>query len=166
MAKVLFIKREHLVENSVISGNVDSDKILPFIEIAQEIHIQSYLGTKLYDKLRNDITSNSLTADYTKILDDYIQPMLIHFAMSEYLPHSAYTIGNGGAYKHTPESSAPMEQSEIDYLSNKHRDIAEHYGRRFVDYMSFNNSKYPEYNSNNNDDIHPQKDAYYGGWNI
>lgn len=81
MAKVLFIKREHLVENSVISGNVDSDKILPFIEIAQEIHIQSYLGSKLYDKLKADIVADTLTADYTTILDDYIQPMLIHFAM-------------------------------------------------------------------------------------
>ena len=149
MAKVLFIKREHLVENSVISGNVDSDKILPFIEIAQEIHIQSYLGSKLYDKLKADIVADTLTADYTTILDDYIQPMLIHFAMGEYLPHSV-----------------PMEQSEIDMLSNKHRDIAEHYGRRFVDYMSFNTNKYPEYFSNNNDDIQPQKDAYYGGWNI
>lgn len=51
----------------------------------------------------------------------------------------------------------PMEQSEIDMLSNKHRDIAEHYGRRFVDYMSFNTNKYPEYFSNNNDDMQPQK---------
>ena len=38
MAKVLFIKRDDLVRNSVISGNVDSDKFLQFIEIAQEIH--------------------------------------------------------------------------------------------------------------------------------
>ena len=59
-----------------------------------------------------------------------------------------------------------LEQSEIDMLSNKHRDIAEHYGRRFMDYMSFNTNKYPEYFSNNNDDMQPQKDAYYGGWNI
>jgi len=39
MAKVLFIKREDIVRNSAISGNLDSDKLLPFIEIAQEIHI-------------------------------------------------------------------------------------------------------------------------------
>ena len=60
MAKVLFIRRDDLVRNSVISGNVDSDKFLQFIEIAQEIHIQNYLGTKLYDKLRNDIIADTL----------------------------------------------------------------------------------------------------------
>lgn len=164
MAKVLFITRTDLVRSSVLSGNVDSDKFLQFIEIAQEIHIQNYLGTKLYDKLRNDITGDSLTGNYTTLLEDYVKPMLIHWAMVEYLPHAAYTIGNGGAYKHSSENSVAMEKEEIDFLSNKHRDIAEHYTRRFIDYMSFNNSKFPEYNTNNNEDMHPDKDSIFQGW--
>jgi hypothetical protein len=166
MSKVLFIRRDDLVRNSVLSGNVDSDKFLQFIEIAQEIHIQNYLGTKLYDKLRQDIIDDDLTADYATLLDDYVQPMLIHWAMVEYLPHSAYTIGNGGAYKHTAENSIAMEKDEVDFLTNKHRDIAEHYTRRFIDFMSFNQSTYPEYYTNNNDDISPDKDAVFNGWQL
>lgn len=166
MSKVLFIRRDDLVRNSVISGNVDSDKFLQFIEIAQEIHIQNYLGTKLYDKLRTDIIADSVPAAYATLLDDYVQPMLIHWAMVEYLPHAAYTIGNGGAYKHTAENSIAMEKNEVDFLTNKHRDIAEHYTRRFIDFMAFNNSTYPEYNTNNNDDVHPDKDAVFNGWQL
>jgi hypothetical protein len=148
MAKVLFIKRDDLVRNSVISGNVDSDKFLQFIEIAQEIHIQNYLGTKLYDKLREDIIADTLPVAYATLLDDYIQPMLIHWAMVEYLPHAAYTIGNGGAYKHTAENSIAMEKNEVDFLTNKHRDIAEHY------------------NTSTNDDMYPDKDAVFNGWQL
>ena len=166
MAKVLFIKRDDIVRNSVLSGNVDSDKFLQFIEIAQEIHIQNYLGTKLYDKLRTYIIGGSVPAAYATLLDDYVQPMLIHWAMVEYLPHAAYTIGNGGAYKHTAENSIAMEKNEVDFLTNKHRDIAEHYTRRFIDFMAFNNSTYPEYNTNNNDDVHPDKDAVFNGWQL
>ena len=69
MAKVLFIKRDDIVRNSVLSGNVDSDKFLQFIEIAQEIHIQNYLGTKLYDKLRTDIIGGSVPTAYATLLD-------------------------------------------------------------------------------------------------
>lgn len=166
MSKVLFIRRDDIVRNSVLSGNVDSDKFLQFIEIAQEIHIQNYLGTKLYDKLRTDIIADSVPAAYATLLDDYVQPMLIHWAMVEYLPHAAYTIGNGGAYKHTAENSIAMEKNEVDFLTNKHRDIAEHYTRRFIDFMAFNNSTYPEYNTNNNDDVHPDKDAVFNGWQL
>lgn len=166
MAKVLFIKREDLLRNTTISGSIDSDKILPFIEIAQEIHIQNFLGSKLYDKIKNDIYNGSLTSAYDSLVTDYIQPMLIHFAMTEYLPHCAYTIGNGGAYKHSSENSESMTKEELDYLAEKHRTIAEHYTRRFIDYMSFNNTSFPEYNQNNNDDIHPDKNGVFNGWNL
>ena len=164
MATVLFIKRDDIVRPSILSGNVDSDKFLQFIEIAQEIHIQNYLGSNLYDKIREDIIANTLPATYATLLDDYVQPMQIHWAMVEYLPHAAYTIGNGGAYKHSAENSIAMEKEEVDFLISKHRDVAEHYTRRFIDYMSFNNSNFPEYNTSTNDDIHPDKDAVFGGW--
>ena len=51
MATVLFINRTDLIRNSIIDGNVDSDKYIQFIKLAQEIHIQNYLGTKMYDAL-------------------------------------------------------------------------------------------------------------------
>jgi len=164
MAKVLFIKRDDIVRNSVLSGNVDSDKFLQFIEIAQEIHIQNYLGTKLYDKLRNDIIAGSVPAAYATLLDDYVQPMLIHWAMVEYLPFAAYTIANKGVYKHESENATTVDKNEVDFLVEKERHIAQHYTQRFVDYMSFNNNLFPEYNNNADDDIYPSNDSLFNGW--
>jgi len=166
MATVLFIKRDDIVRNSILSGNVDSDKFLQFIEIAQEIHIQNYLGSNLYDKIREDIIGTTLPDAYATLLDDFVQPMLIHWALVEYLPHAAYTIGNGGAYKHSAENSVAMEKEEVDFLISKHRDVAEHYTRRFIDYMSFNNSNFPEYNTSTNDDMHPDKESFFSGWQM
>jgi hypothetical protein len=105
MATALFIKREDIVRNTVISGNVDTDKFIQFIKIAQEIHIQNYTGTKLYDKISSDIIANTLAGNYLSLVTDYLQPMLIHFAMVEYLPFAAYTVANGGVYKHTSENA-------------------------------------------------------------
>ena len=47
MAQVLFIKVSTLKKHTILDGNVDVDKLLPYIKIAQEIHIQNFLGTKL-----------------------------------------------------------------------------------------------------------------------
>ena len=55
MATALFISRTDLVKNTVIDGNTDTDSFIQFIKIAQEIHIQNYLGTKLYDKISASI---------------------------------------------------------------------------------------------------------------
>ena len=45
MAKALFISRTDLVKNSIIDGNVDTDKFIQFISIAQDIEVHNYLGT-------------------------------------------------------------------------------------------------------------------------
>jgi hypothetical protein len=165
MATALFIKRADLVKNTALSGNVDTDKFIQFIKLAQEIHVQNYLGTDLYNKISSDIIASSLTGDYLTLVNDYIQPMLIHFAMAEYLPFAAYTIANGGVYKHNSENATQPLKEEIDSLIAKERDYAEYYTNRFIEYMSYNaSSKFPEYYSNNNEDIYPDKDSLYQGW--
>jgi hypothetical protein len=164
MPTALFIKREDIVRNTALSGNLDTDKYIQFIKIAQEIHIQNYTGTKLYDKISADIIANTLAGNYLSLVTDYLQPMLIHFAMAEYLPFAAFTVANGGVYKHTSENSVNAEKIEIDYLVEKERTIAKYYTERFIDYMSFNQSLFPEYNANVNEDIYPDRDSRPASW--
>ena len=164
MATALFIKRQDLVRNSILDGNVDTDKFIQYIKIAQEIHIRNYLGTDLYNKIAADIIAGTLSGDYLDLVNTYIQPMLIHYAMVDYLPFAAYQVKNGGVYKHTSENGESATKEEIDFLINKERDIAEYYTRRFIDYMSFNQASFPEYYTNSNDDIHPDTDATFNGW--
>jgi len=164
MATALFIKREDLVRNTILDGNVDTDNFIQFIKIAQEIHVRNYTGTDLYNKISADIIAGTLSGDYLELVNTYIQPMLIHFAMADYLPFAAYQVKNGGVYKHISENAESVDKSEIDYLVNKEREFAEYYTRRFIDYMSFNNTSFPEYRSNTNDDIHPDSDATFNGW--
>ena len=64
MAKALFIKTEDIVKKTSLSGSVDSNKFLQFVEIAQEIHVQNLLGTDLYNRISSDIIASTLTGDY------------------------------------------------------------------------------------------------------
>ena len=143
MATALFIKPVTLKRNSIIDGSVDVDKFIQFLKIAQQIHIRNYLGTDLYNKISSDIIADSLSGNYLTLVNDYIQPMLIHFAMVDYLPFAAYQIKQGGIFKHTSETAETVSKSEVDYLVAKEREFAEYYTRRFIDYMAFNQSNFP-----------------------
>tara|TARA_R100000935_G_C2797264_1_gene148754 strand:+ start:513 stop:1022 length:510 start_codon:yes stop_codon:yes gene_type:complete len=169
MATVLFVNRTDLVRNSIIDGNVDTDKFIQFIKIAQEIDIQQIIGTKMYDGLTAAIIAGidlPANARWKTILDDYIVSMLIWYAQSNYYPFSAYQLKNGGLYKHTAENSQSVDKNEVDYLVEKARTNAEWYSRRFIEFMCFNQSTYPEYTSNVNDDIYPSYEATFNGWVI
>lgn len=164
MATALFISRTDLVKNSIIDGNVDTDKFIQFIKIAQEIEVQNYLGTDLYNKISADITAGTLTGNYLNLVNDYVQPMLIWWAQVNYIPYAAYQIKNGGVFKHTSENAESASRSEVDYLVQKARNTAEYYTRRFVEYMNFNSNLFPEYNSNSDSDVYPDNDSLFNGW--
>ena len=166
MAQALLITDADLVKFTATNGNVDVDKFVQFIKIAQDIHIQNYLGTKLLEKIEADIIAGTLAGNYLSLVTTYVKPMLIHWAMVEYLPFAAYTIANKGVYKHGSENATNAEKNEIDFLIEKERSIAQHYTERFINYMCFNNSLYPEYNTNSNDDMYPDRMNNYTSWYI
>jgi len=167
MATALLITTTDLKKFSVLNGNVDNDKFIMYIEIAQDIHIKQYLGTDLLEKLQSllptdiELVGNVL---YKTLLEIYVKPMLIHWAQVELMPFMAYTISNGGVFKHSAENSQSVDKNEIDFLIEKERSIAQNYTRRFVDYMCENSELYPEYLSNSGADVNPDKTSDFGGW--
>ena len=169
MAKALFITTQDIKRYSVISGSVDPDKLIFYVEIAQDTEIQNYLGTVLLEKLQALIIAGTVNdpanAAYKTLLETYVKPMTIYWALVLYMPFAAYTIANGGVYKHTSESAETVSKDEVDYLAEKYRDIAQFYTNNFIDFMVYNQTTYPEYNANTNDDTYPDTaSADFGGW--
>ena len=167
MSKALFVTRHDISVFTAANGNIDSDKILPFINQAQDIHIQNYLGTELYNKLQGDITATpqTLAGNYLTLVNTYIKPMLMHWAMVEYLPYAGVNIANSGVFVKTPENSTPLTRDEIGSLVERSRTTAQFYTNRFIDYMQNNaSSLFPEYYSNSNEDMYPDDVADFGGW--
>ena len=164
MATALFIKRGDIVRSTILDGNVDTDDFIHYVKVAQEIHVKNYLGSKLYDKISADIIASSLSGAYLTLVNTYIQDMLINYAMVEYLPFAGYKIKNGGIFKRTAENVEIPSKNEIDYLVTKYQDRAEYYTRRMIDYVTYNISSFPEYNTNNNEDVYPDKDSLFHGW--
>ena len=98
-ATALFINRTDLVRNSILDGNVDTDKFIQFVKLAQEIHVQQYMGTELYNEIAGLISDGTIddvgNAKFKTLLNDYIAPMLIWFAQVDYIPFAAYQMQNG-----------------------------------------------------------------------
>jgi hypothetical protein len=169
MAKAILITTTDLKRHSILNGNVDNDKFIQYLNISQDIHLQRFLGTDLLEKLQSLLPTDidlPINADYKALLETYVKPMLIHWGMVEFLPFAAYTISNGGVYKHQSENSVSVDKNEIDFLVEKERNIAQNYTRRFVDYICDNNYLFPEYLSNSGSDVYPSKKSNFGGWII
>lgn len=164
MAEALLIGRKNIIKFTSMSGGVDTDKFIQYVKIAQDKHAQGFLGTDLFHAIQTKIKAGNLTGDYLALVNDWVAPALIHWSMVEYLPFAAYTIANKGIYRQSSENADNASKDEVDFLMEKERDTAQYYTTRLIDYLSFNNSKYPEYSTNSNDDISPSYDSSFSGW--
>ena len=166
--KALFISLTDLKRKSIIDGNTDGDKLIQFIEVAQDIHIQNYLGGKLYKKLQDLVISGDINLvsneKYKTLVDTYIKPMLVWYTQASYLPFAMYQISNGGVFKHRSENSETITIEEMHSMLNRIQDTAEFYARRFVDYMGFYGQNFPEYNQTTNGEMYPDKDVNFHSW--
>lgn len=167
MAKALFASTTYVKKKSIISGSVDPDKMIQFIETAQDMHIQNYMGTALYKKVQSLIVADTIqdvaNQKYKLLLDDYIKPMLAWFTQAEYIPFAAYTLSEGGLFKHRSENSDEVDRVEIAGLASRANDKASFYAERFVEFMCDNSNDYPEYNLGSQD-MEPDKDVDSFGW--
>ena len=163
MATALLVTTDDLKNNTIIDGNVDTAKFIQFMRIAQEIHIQNYLGTSLYRAIQAKIIAGTLGGDYLGLVNNYLKDMVIYFAMVDYVPFSAFQISNGGVFKHRSENSDTATQEEIETLTEKYRQFAQFFTRRFLDYICDNSNLFPEYNSSTQSDMYPSTDADFTG---
>jgi len=170
MAFGLFITRNDIIRNTPLQGAVDADALLPFVRTAQEKYILNLTGTVLYNKLQDDVESETpFTGYYLTLVEDYIKPTLIWYSCVEYIPFSATSFKSEGAVKHKSEQSDPVPKIEIDYLTQKAQDNAEYYATRMQDYLIANGTNIPEFFESTGDttNILPdQSNQYFGGLNL
>ena len=167
MAKALFVSDTYVKKKSIISGSVDPDSMLQFIETAQDMHVQNYLGTELYRKLMLLVSNGTIVdvanSDYKGLLDDFIKPMLAWYTQAEYIPFASYTLSNKGLFKHSSDNASTLDREEIAGLANRANDKAVFYTNRLINYLCDNSTLFPEYNDTT-EDMSPDKDANTAGF--
>lgn len=163
MAKKLLISIKDLKTDTFLDGNIDVNKILPYVSIAQDIYLQEILGTNLLERLQND--APSFSGDYINLMT-YVKPVLIHWSLTAFIPFSSIEISNKGAFKNSVENTQNLDDAEIIRLEESQKQIALYYSERLKKYLCSNSNLFPEYSTNENEDVKPDGDAYYINWVI
>jgi hypothetical protein len=162
--KVLFLSVDYLRDNTVINGNVDSEILEPFILLAQNVHIETIVGTKLYNDLISEIIADSLSTANQTLLDDYLQPALLQWSLYESLPFINYKLTNKAISTKNSDNSDAVELDELHYLRTTVKDVAEYMSERATKFLKTNETTYPLYLLNTEcDEIRPNKTNYFSG---
>jgi hypothetical protein len=135
---VLLISETKLKAFTNINKNVDMDVLKAEIQIAQDIDLQTILGTRFYNHLLSQVsaTGNTFNADETTLVNDYIAPL------------------NRGIVEGTMENATSVDLATMQYLRTIQKQRADFYMTRLQDYLLIGRgqNKFPEYTSQSTTD--------------
>lgn len=146
---VLLISEIKLKNFTNINKNVDMDVLKAEVQIAQDIDLQTILGTKFYNHLLSQVsaTGNTFNNDEKTLVDSYIQPFLIQQAYFQCIPHLMYRSMNRGIVEGVMENATSVDIETMKYLRTIQKQRADFYMTRLQDYLliGYGQNKFPDY---------------------
>jgi hypothetical protein len=161
MADVLFISETKLKSFTALDYNVRPEQLVPYVIQSQDIYLQPVLGTRFYKGLKDRIANNTKTQEETDLINDYIAPMILNYALYQALPFLKYRLVQKGVVSPQSETSETASLEELTFLRNSVKDTAEFYQSRLVEFFYDNPSLFPEYRVPGTDGMYPDKSPGY-----
>lgn len=145
---VLLISEDYIKSTTNISDNIAGDYLLPSIKLAQDIDLESTIGTQLLKKLQklvfdNDI-SNEDNSMYKLLLDNYIQPYLAYCTIKHLTPTVSYKLVNQGIVRTDDEKSYNVTSNEVDKVADYYNHLSNTYKKRLQLFLIANYNEFTE----------------------
>ena len=151
----ILLTDNELSKNTLLSGNIDKDKLRQCILDAQAERLEVLLGEKLYEKICADYEADTLADEYLILYTDYIKPFLIRQSALEYLKIGAFSVSNNGIFQPTSQNAQPISDAQLQVLKDEMSIKANAYADRMHRWLKQNNL--PEYECDSENIINPTK---------
>ena len=115
MANVLFISEARLKSLTAVHENVEPDDLMPYVVQAQDIYLQDVLGTKFFQSLKTAVSTATLTAAETTLIEDYISPAIANYSLYLAIPTLNYKFKNKSILNPSSEESLNTGFDEMKY---------------------------------------------------
>ena len=128
--------------HSPVTANVDIEEFLPYICIAQELHIEPVLGEPIISELKRQISADSLTEANSALIVK-TAPALSFYAVYQALPFHWATIANKGVTIRESENSKGVDVKDIAQLRSWMKNDADLLRDQLIDFLCKAKGDYP-----------------------
>lgn len=145
---VLLTSEQRVRELTGVSDNVSSKYITAAIREAQDIRLQSVLGTALLERLQELIRTGAIDTDVAlakyRLLADKCQYFLVYAAVTELVRQVSYKVTNAGLVKTGDERVENATFSEVCSQAAYYETKADFYCMELQRWLCYNAPDFPE----------------------
>ena len=169
MSTVLLVSETKVKAFSTLNQNLDMSLLVSCIYMAQELGLQTLIGTLGYDYYMNLVKSVQLSGGTMSqadriMLDDYIAPYLIHRAYFEAMPEIFARKSNKAIVIGQTDQGASVDIKGMSYLRDIEMGRYNFYAQRLLDRVqAFPSDYFWFYQYTQRDGMPSTNQTYFGG---
>lgn len=164
---VLLVSAQKIKAFTNLNESIDEALLTANIQIASDLGLQSLLGSLFYNYILDGAQNNTLNSVEVNLLQNYIQPYLIHRAYWECIPNIWMRAMNKSIIVGNTEQGTAVSAGDMKYLRNITQDRFEFYAQRLMDEIINHPGNYPLYfQYTSTDGMPPERENYFGGIHI
>ncbi len=163
MATVKLIVSETFIkESTVVTENVDPKYIRGNIQTAQDLFVETTLGTLLFNDINDKANAGTLASDDLVLYDKYIKPMMKYYVLSLLAPELNFKLTNKNISTKSSDNAQPVDGETVKQIAQRYQGYADNYRQRCINYLCENYLQFPLYDLNDGlDEIQPNRNKAF-----
>jgi len=158
----LLISETFIKDATVVTANVDPKYIRGNIQTAQDLYIETTLGTLLFNDINDKANAGTLASYDLVLYDKYIKPCLKYYVLFLLAPELSYKLTNKNVSTKSSDNAQPVDTETVKQISQRYRDLADNYRQRTINYLCENYTLFPLYDLNTGlDEIQPNRNKAF-----
>ena len=159
MSEDVLLTSENFVRtNGNISNNINGKYLLPSIREAQEIGLQSVIGTELFEKLKSLVGNGTIKDEVNKAYErllGIVQFYLLYEVLTRICVISHVKLGNAGLTMAGDENHLDvLDLKDVFSMEDYYQNKSDFYRKRVQEYCLANKHDLPELSKHKCKEIH------------
>lgn len=150
-SKYIYLTSENFIKNnSNINDNIDNKFLQSALREAQEINLQSLIGTKLLRKLQNLVKTGEIEESgntFYKECVDQCQYFLLYHSVAKLTMITGVHLSNFGPNNPSDENMQSLYFSDLSQVEQYYVNKADHFALMLQDWLLENYKELPELSS-------------------
>jgi hypothetical protein len=141
MQNTILLSEARLKAFTDLNDYVDPELIKSATREAQIIYLTRVLGTRLYNKIMDDVDNNTVPPDYRDLIDNFILDYLLYATYFVALEYIWLRPRNNGLLQ--PNGGDNANSVDMVIYDKKRKSVEskmEYFGERLVDHLCFNST--------------------------
>jgi len=148
MRNILLISEDKVKTLSNLDNNVFGKWLLPAIREAEDVNLQSIIGSCLYNHILTLVENGEITLPenelYKDLLDNQIRDFLLYQTLVNIIPLINVNMANIGTSVSNDEHIQALSQPNVDLIRVHYQSLADTYQKRLQNYLLCNKEQFPE----------------------